>query len=99
MGYTLINAPEPCYLFEVQLDPPNLEYLWGEVTQEVSGQPTENWQVPYDEQPLDESGNRWAFFFHYLNSNQPLITPEGTITIPEPTSIPEHLTGIEYEAP
>ena len=74
---------------------------FGEVTQESLGQPRMNWQAPYDERLLDELEGtaRYAFFFHYLDRDRPMLTPFGPVEIPSPTPVPAHLQNIEYEAP
>jgi hypothetical protein len=94
IGVHSVDAFEPCHLIEVELDVP---IDWGKVTQEVDGQPADNWQVPWDEQRLDDK--RWVFFFHYLQFDRPLLTPEGPIPVPPKTPLPERLSGIEYETP
>ena len=99
IGVHQIEAPEPCFLVEVSFETPAEDYNWGEVTQKEEGQPESNWQVPYDEQPLDDTNKRWAFFFHYLDCGKPLLTPEGPVKIPEATTLPKHLQNIEYEEP
>jgi hypothetical protein len=95
-GLHPIEAPGPCYLFEVGLSDPN-SFDWGSVTQEISGQPSSNWQVAWDERQLDET--RWAFFFHYLDLTKPLLTSRGTIQLPDPTPLPTRLEMIKYEPP
>ena len=97
-GVHPVESPEPCHLIEVELFD-RAEVDWGAITQEVPGEPQANWQVPWDERPLDCEERRWAFHFHYLDFTRPLLTPEGEIQLPEPTPVPEHLTGIEYEPP
>lgn len=88
------------YLIEIETDESiSSEFDWGGVTQEVSGVPRENWQAPYDEQPLDQAGKRWVFFFHFLDLRLPLTTPEGELKLPEPTPMPGHLADIRYELP
>jgi len=93
-----VEAPEPCHLIEAELVGVD-DFDWGEVTQEDSTQPQANWQVAYDEQPLDERRCRWVFFFHYLDFDKPLLTPEGPIDVPAPTPRPEHLWAVEYFEP
>lgn len=99
VGVHKIPADEPCYLIEVKLLS-DLDALdWGAITQELDDQPPDNWQVPYDEQPVSEDGKRWVFFFHYLEFDMPLVTPDGPLTLPPPTEIPKHLQRIEYCPP
>jgi hypothetical protein len=69
------------------------------VTQENENGPQSNWQVAYDEQPLDDKRSRWAFFFHYLDLSKPLLTPMGPLELPTPTPLPEHLQQIAYDDP
>ena len=97
-GVHPVEAAEPCDLIEVELAGDEA-FDWGEVTQEDATQPRANWQVPYDEQPLDDQGRRWVFFFHYLDPSKPLLTPGGPIELPAPTPRPAHLKDIEYTEP
>src|SRR5436190_4802503 len=97
-GVHQVKAPEPCWLIECEID--NLDQFdWDEVTQEIPRQPRDNWQVPWDERPLDKDNRRWAFFFHYLDCDKPLLTAEGPIKLPRPTPLPKHLKHIKYEQP
>ena len=93
-----MEAAEPCFLIEAELSDSE-GFEWGAVTQEDASQPRSNWQVPYDEQPLDDDGCRWAFFFHYLDLSKPLLTPAGPIALPTPSPMPKHLAGVEYMEP
>jgi len=97
-GVHRIDAPEPCHLIDVELDEAG-DFDWGEVTQENPTQPRSNWQVAYDERPLDDQQRRWAFFFHYLDFSKPLLTPHGEVQIPAATPRPEHLANVDYEPP
>jgi hypothetical protein len=97
-GVHPVDAPEPCHLIEAELVDAE-DFDWGEVTQEDATQPRENWQVAYDEQPLDNDERCWAFFFHHLDLAKPLLTPVGPIPLPAPTPCPEHLHNIEYMEP
>jgi hypothetical protein len=90
-------ADEPCYLVEVEID--NTGFDWNSVTQQDARNTPQDWQVAYDEQPLDDNGTRWAFFFHHLNFDEPLLTADGPISIPKPTPIPRHLQHVEYVPP
>ena len=101
LGVHPIAAGEPCHLIEILLAGSDEDLDFGKVTQEVDGQPRSNWQVPYDEQMLEESEGevRYAFFFHYLDFAKPLLTPLGSVQLPKPTKLPTHLKGIKYEAP
>ena len=97
IGVHPIPASVPCHIVEIDLNVPLEEFDFGAVTQEMSDQPKDNWQVAYDEQQVgDDDGSRWVFFFHYLDFEQPLLTPLGPITVPESTPLPTHLSEIEY---
>ena len=57
IGVYPIEADEPCHLIEVKIGKAEGEILdLTKFTQEVSGQPLANWQVPYDEHFLNEDG-------------------------------------------
>jgi hypothetical protein len=97
LGVHPVAGHRQLFLLEAELDPA-APFSWDEVTQETAGQPRENWQVPYDEQPLD-GDRKWAFFFHFLDLEQPLLTPAGPVPLPAPTPLPDRLRAIEYEPP
>jgi len=87
------------YLIAVEIDPPDAEIEWGEITQPAENLPKSNWQVPYDEQPVDRAAGRWVFFMHFVNPSQLLQTPIGPVPVPAPSARPPDLAAIEYEAP
>lgn len=97
-GVHPIDAPHPCCLIEIEL-PEYMSFDWGMVTQEMPDLPRSDWQVAWDERFLNEQKTRWAFFFHYLDLEKPLITPVGVVMLPPPTPLPNHLAGIRYEPP
>ena len=99
VGIHRIDSPEPCHLVEVRLSPPDPDFDWGLVTQEEPRLRQDSWQVPYDERQLDETGERWAFFFHYINWARGLLTPDGTVAWPKSSPMPEYLKEIEYDEP
>jgi len=84
------------FLIELALD--EVEIDWSKVTQSVAGVASNNWQVAWDERPLDQEGH-WAFFFHYLDLAKPLETQFGPLELPAPTPTPPHLDDIAYETP
>ncbi|MEA1952069.1 MAG: hypothetical protein U9N87_11830 [Planctomycetota bacterium] len=98
VGLYPISANEPCHLVEVELQTPSEEFNFGSVTQEWPNEPEDNWQVAYDEQQVSGHGerSRWVFFFHYLNLDRPLLTPLGSLTLPDPTPLPDRLEYIKY---
>lgn len=42
---------------------------------------------------------RAAFFIHYLDTTNPILTPAGSITLPDRTPLPDRLKIVRYEAP
>lgn len=56
------------------------------------------WDGPGDED-LWRGDVRLAFFFHYLDTELPLLTPFGDVSFPAPTERPARLDGMEYEEP
>jgi hypothetical protein len=101
IGVHPIEADEPVHLIELLVEGNADAFDIGEVTQEVAEQPKSNWQAPYDERVLEESDGkiRYAFFFHELDHLKPLLTPLGSLPLPEPTKAPAHLQEIVYESP
>lgn len=99
IGVHPVVAPQPCHLIELEIGAQNASFDWGAVTQEDPAQSRANWQVAYDETPLNDEGTRWAFFFHYLDPSKPLLTPAGPLAIPAPSSLPEHLRHLRYVEP
>lgn len=99
IGVHPVAAPQPCHLIEMEIEEQSTPFDWGGVTQEDSAQPRTNWQVAYDETPLNDESTRWAFFFHYLDLSKPLLTPAGRLAIPAPSSLPEHLRHLRYIEP
>jgi hypothetical protein len=108
------DADEPCHLLELQLTGHGL-FNVGAITQRDESLPRSDWQVPYDEQQLSADGAsgvaihggevrvhgvlRIAFFFHFLNPDEALLTSLGSVTLPGPTPRPERLRFLAYEAP
>ncbi len=89
------------WLIEIEVVGEIESFDFDELTQEIEGVPRELWQVAYDEQLIEreEDKARYAFFFHYLNLSTPLMTSFGELHIPDPTTMPKHLSSIEYIAP
>ena len=111
VGVHPIDADEPCHLIELIVRGATGKFDIGAITQEIPGEPQDNWQVPWDEIVLDADGAstaanpRWtgnvriAFFFHYLDRSRPLITPFGDVSIPGETPQPSRLAILAYEPP
>lgn len=101
IGVYEIEADEPVHLVELELTGDIDEFDFADVKQMIADQPHANWQTAYDEREIESptSNRRFAFFFHYLDLNTPLITSFGEIGVPEPTPMPERLGDIEYEVP
>jgi len=97
VGIHPVAADEPVHLVELEIEGNADGFDIGEITQEVPGQPRRNWQAVYGERRIGQ--NRWAFFFHYLDTAKPLLSPAGPLALPPESSVPEHLRGIEYEQP
>jgi len=101
IGVHPIEAQEPTHLIELLVEGDVDEFDIGTVTQEIVGQPKMNWQAPYDDRLIETSEGRarFAFFFHYLELDKPLLTSLGLLTLPKPTKAPAHLENILYESP
>ncbi len=95
--HRISTTQEPVHLVEIEIDGSPDGFDCGEITQETPGQPRSNWQAVYDEQKVGQ--NRFAFFFHYLDTTKPLVSPTGPLALPPETPVPEHLQTIEYEPP
>jgi hypothetical protein len=103
-GVHVVAGSEPCHLIEMVVRGWRVEdFDFIEVTQRDRSLPPSSWQVAYEEQVLEQTDNetRFAFFFHYLNMYEPLLTPAGPINLPEPTPVPAHLEAVAsaYEPP
>jgi hypothetical protein len=98
LGVHHINAKEPCRLIDVLITNYDDEFDWVAVTQEVPGQPRDNWKAVYDEQLIERKGDsaHFVFFFHFLDFSKPLITPFGPVILPKPSRVPSHLKKIKY---
>jgi hypothetical protein len=110
IGLYSIDAHPDVHLLEMNFDHPPRSVDVGKITQEVSGQSQDNWQVPWDEKYLDETGEkiigewfeipaagdktRMIFFFHHIDFSKPLLTPNGSLTITKPTLLPDRLRGL-----
>lgn len=101
VGVHEIAADESVHLLEIELSGDIDSFDFADVTQLIADQPRENWQVAYDEREVETptSNRRFAFFFHCLDLNAPLITSFGEVLIPKPTPVPERLGDIIYEEP
>lgn len=101
IGIHPVAAGEPCHLVEIELPRSCEAFDFELVTQEQPGQPRQNWQAAYDEQYLGQSasGQRWSFFFHYMDFERPLLTPRGPLTLQASSPLRSHLARIRYEAP
>jgi hypothetical protein len=99
IGVHAVEASQPCHLIELDFEPDDGPVDWGMVTQEDPDQPRANWQVAYDQRPLNDEATRWAFFFHYLDPSRPLLTPAGSLTLPAANPLPAHLRRISYTEP
>lgn len=115
-GIYTVDDNSEAHLIEIVFDrsPDNVDV--GQITQELEGQPQGNWQSPWGEKYLDDKGEeiigdyfdiptglattRLLFFFHDINFSKPLLTQDGPINLPRPTSLPARLRDkIKYERP
>ena len=96
-----MEADEPCHLVEVVIRGGSGDVDFGDFTQPDGQRGRSEWQVAYDERviAIDGDATRAAFFFHYLDFSQPLLTPFGAVEIPPESPVPPHLATIEYEDP
>ena len=110
IGVHPIEAEEPCHLIEILVADGSSTAAVESITQEVAGEPRENWQVPYDEVYLTAGGERVhdsdststarvAFFFHYLDLTRPLLTAAGPVSLPGESPRPSRLRFKHYEPP
>ena len=104
--YTVDNSPN-VHLVEVTFDSPPDKVDVGQITQEVTGQPRDNWQSPWDEKYLDDKGEniigdyfdipkggektRLVFFFHDIDFSRPLLTQQGQLVLKKPILLPDRL--------
>jgi hypothetical protein len=56
------------------------------------------WDHRHDEN-LWRGDLRLVFFFHFLEVDEPLLTPWGSVELPPPSQLPERLSMINYENP
>jgi hypothetical protein len=101
IGIHPVEADEPVRLIELEIDGAIDDFDFGQVTQDLPNQPRAKWQAVYDERELSREAERarFAFFFHYLDFDKPLLTPFGPVKLPPESPLPEHLQGVEYERP
>ncbi|MCC5786236.1 MAG: hypothetical protein JJU33_06005 [Phycisphaerales bacterium] len=55
---------------------------------------------PWSQPDLAACGGRFrvAFFMHYLDSDRPILTPAGSLKLPQRTPLPDRLKIVRYEA-
>src|SRR5258708_3654808 len=92
-GVHPLAGEEPVHLIELRVTGDLERFDFGEITQQLPGQPPENWQTAYDERLLTKDGDTatYALFFHYLRRGEPLLTSFGPVSVPEETPAPDHL--------
>jgi hypothetical protein len=56
IGVYPVRAVEPCHLVELWVRELKGELPVADFSQEMKGQPRDNWQVPYDERVLNDGG-------------------------------------------
>jgi hypothetical protein len=97
VGIHRIAANEPVHLVELEVQDSADDFDLGMITQEVEGLAPSDWQTVYDERKIGE--NRFAFFFHYLDTTKPLLSAAGPLPLPPESPVPGHLQGIAYDQP
>mgnify|MGYP006927344278 FL=1 len=58
-----------------------------------------NWLIARSKPELWVGTVRMAFFFHYLDLSQPLMTPFGCTRLPRQSKLPRRLSAIKYRPP
>lgn len=85
------------HMIEIEAKPTDSNINWLAITQAIAGNPSSEWQAPWDERVTGKG--RWVFFLHFVKPDEPLRTSIGDIPLPEPTSIPLHLKNVKYILP
>lgn len=70
IGVYPVEADEPVHLIELSILGAQGVFNIGDITQEIPGQPRENWQCPYMEQILSASGDK-VLTDDYVSSKRP----------------------------
>ena len=107
--YNVDESPD-VHLIELTFDHSPEEIDIGQITQEVKGKSKDDWQSPWDEQYLDEKGEkvigndfeipqeqtrtRLLFFFHFLDFGKPLLTQFGQVSLTPPSTLPLRLRNL-----
>lgn len=94
-------------LIEVLITGANERFHVGDFTQPQAGVPRSNWQVAYDEAYLSSDGEsllsrdkpppgepaslRLAFFLHFYNAQQPILSSYGEVKCPALQAMPQRL--------
>jgi hypothetical protein len=101
VGVHPVAADERVHLVELEIEGTGDDFDIGAVTQELLGQPHSNWQAVYDEQEVGRNAAhvRFAFFFHNLDFDKPLLSSVGPLDLPRESPMPKHLRDIQYEEP
>ena len=58
IGNYKVESDEPCHLLELEIRNPTDGFDLGSITQEISDEDIDNWQVPYDEHYLNIEGEK-----------------------------------------
>lgn len=56
IGVYPVDTEEPCHLIEMKINVSDSRLDIGRFTQEIPGEPNDNWQVPWDEHFLNHEG-------------------------------------------
>lgn len=109
IGIYIITETPDAHLVELIFDCPPDKVEIEQITQEIEGEPKDNWQSPWNGKYLDDKGERiigdgfsiperetktrLIFFFHYLDISRPLLTQEGELKLISPNPLPDRLKG------
>jgi hypothetical protein len=113
--YRITKAKQPVVLVELWIAGYVGPLDFSQFRQDVRKLGPASEQVAYLEHELNESGTsgrelsfepllvkgktRVAFFLHYPQYGQPLQTPFGAVSLPQPTARPKRLNFLKYDEP
>lgn len=102
VGIYPIEARQPVWLIEVELDAEFDAIEWDSIAQPKANADRSYWQAVYDEQltePSEEGKTRAVFFFHYLRLTEPFQSAYGDLPLPPESPLPTRLEHIQYDEP
>ncbi len=99
IGVHPVEAAQPVHLVVLDCEGRSGELDWTSITQPDLKQDESFWQVPYDEVQVPGGGDRWTFFFHYLDVARPLQSNLGVLPLVSQTPMPQQFRFRKYEEP